>query len=520
MSSTFNQQAFFLANINPMDLTMSDTTDTTNMPNIKISTGSTSSSSQISSPPPVDFLYSTPPSITRVLTYTSPLIHFFSYFLSLVTWSTGNPSESCLLVAAWWTICLYPTEIIIYGIHLFLLAWIGWKWVEKGKREKLGKPISASKSTSQLDLNRTVSEIHTISDKLTSFHALINLIRSNIDWTNSSQTQKVVRGLIYSYPIWIILAYFVSLTWIFIILGTFGLVWHSPWFKFTRYILMKSPLFHGIIDLICVYVCGGNLSQQGERGGFSVRAFGTLISKAKEQQKKLAGKKDSNNKEENKSCTDLIFRFVIYENQRWWLGLDWTTNLFLNERPAWSDEYNEPTNPKSSFELPPTSTIIETPENSNVLIKKTMEWKWENSDWWIDYDGDVDKDGWEYADNRWNNFSSKGGFRKYTRRRKWVRTARLIETIEKVDINDESKEDNNQQDQQDQQNQQNQEITEKSEDFEIKENNTKPPPYSLSPKSSNSSINKSKSLPIIPRKPNGKFDAESISFTVSSEKED
>ncbi|GBC14347.2 integral peroxisomal membrane peroxin-domain-containing protein [Rhizophagus irregularis DAOM 181602=DAOM 197198] len=460
--STFNQQAFFLANINPIDLTMSDTTDITNMPNIKVSTGSPSSSSQISSPPPVDFLYSTPPSITRVLTYTSPFVHFFSYFLSLVTWSTGNPSESCLLVAAWWTICLYPTEIIIYGTHILLLVWIGWKWVEKGKSEKLGKPSSASKSTSQLDLNRTVSEIHTISDKLTSFHALINLIRSNVDWTNSSQTQKV----------------------------------------------------YGIVH--------GNLSQQGERGGFSVRAFGTLISKAKEQQKKLAGKKDNNNKDENKTCTDLIFRFVIYENQRWWLGLDWTTNLFLNERPAWSDEYNEPTNPKSSFELPPTTTISETPEDSNVLIKKTMEWKWENSDWWIDYDGDVDNDGWQYADNRWNNLSSKSGFRKYTRRRKWVRTARLIETIEKIDKSDESKDDEDQQDQQDQQNQenkQNQKITEISEDFETKENNNKPPPYSLSLNSSNSSDNKSKSLPLISRKANGKFDSESISFTVSSEKE-
>ncbi|GET04362.1 integral peroxisomal membrane peroxin-domain-containing protein [Rhizophagus clarus] len=422
MSSTFNQQAFFLANINPIELTMSGTTDTTNMPNIKISTGS-SSSSQISSPPPVDFLYSTPPSITRVLTYTSPLIRFFSYFLSLVTWTTGNPSESCLLVAAWWTFCLYPTEIIIYGTHLFLLAWIGWKWVEKGKREKLGKPSSASKSTSQLDLNRTVSEIHTISDKLTSFHALINLIRSNVDWTNPSQTQKV----------------------------------------------------YGIVH--------GNLSQQGERGGFSVRAFGTLISKAKEQQKKLA-------------------------------GLDWTTNLFLNERPAWSDEYNEPTNPKSSFELPQTTTIIETPEDSSALIKKTMEWKWENPDWWIDYDGDVDKDGWQYADNRWNNFSSKSGFRKYTRRRKWVRTARLIETIEKIDKNDEIKEDDNQQDQQDQDNKQNQKVTEITEDFEKKENNTKPPPYFLSSSSSDS-----KSLPLISRKSNGKFDTESISFTVSSEKE-
>src|SRR5437016_3558120 len=126
MPSTFNHQAFFLTNIPSADLTVSDTTDITTMPNNKVSrTGpyTAASAPQLSSPQHVDFLYSTPPSITRVLTYTSPLIHLFSYFLSLVTWSTGNPSESCLLVAAWWTVCLYPTEIITYGMHIFLLVW-------------------------------------------------------------------------------------------------------------------------------------------------------------------------------------------------------------------------------------------------------------------------------------------------------------------------------------------------------------------------------------------------------------
>ncbi|RIA87608.1 integral peroxisomal membrane peroxin-domain-containing protein [Glomus cerebriforme] len=459
----------------------------------KVSTGS----SQLSSPPPVDFLYSTPPSITRVLTYTSPLIHLFSYFLSLVTWSTGNPSESCLLVAAWWTVCLYTTEIIIYGTHLFLLAWIGWRWVEKGKSERLGKPSSASKSTSQLDLDRTVLEIHKISDKLTSFHALINSIRSKIDWANSAQTQKVIRGIIYSYPAWLILTYFIPLTWIFTILGTFGLVWHSPWFKFTRYALMQSALFRGLISLISVYVWRGNSSQQGERG-FSV---GALIRKAKEQQKKIAGKKVNNDKDVTKTCTDLIFRFVIYENQRWWLGLDWTTNLFLNERPAWSDEYNEPTSPKSSFQLPSSSTTnIGTPEDPKVLIKKTMEWKWDDADWWIDYDGDVDKDGWEYADNRWKGFSSKSGFRRYTRRRKWVRTARLVETIEKLEDHDDDQATND-----------NQQITEILKDFDPEEDIKSPSPYSLSSDSNNSSNNIS--LPLNSRKPNGKFDAEAISLT-------
>ncbi|CAG8734921.1 4254_t:CDS:1, partial [Dentiscutata heterogama] len=91
----------------------------------------------LSQQPHVDFIGSTPSSITRVLTYTSPLVHLFSYFLSLHSWSTKSPSESCLLVAAWWTICLYPKELIIYGAHIGLISWICWNWVERGKSERL-----------------------------------------------------------------------------------------------------------------------------------------------------------------------------------------------------------------------------------------------------------------------------------------------------------------------------------------------------------------------------------------------
>lgn len=99
-----------------------------------------------------------------------------------------------------------------------------------------------------------------------------------------------------------------------------------------------------------------------------------------------------------------------------------------------SDEYQEPINHKDSFPLPqPTVTYIPSSEDPKILIKKTMEWQWNDLEWRIDHEGDVDKDGWEYSDNQWKNPSSKSGFRKYTRRRKWVRAAKLIETVQKVD---------------------------------------------------------------------------------------
>ena len=78
------------------------------------------------------------------------------------------------------------------------------------------------------------------------------------------------------------------------------------------------------------FVWGGKFQPVGVRG-FSVAA---LVRKAKEQQRRNISKK-TNGKDGSKNSTETDYSFVLYENQRWWLGLDWTTNLFPNERPAW-----------------------------------------------------------------------------------------------------------------------------------------------------------------------------------------
>ncbi|CAG8776269.1 11212_t:CDS:2, partial [Gigaspora rosea] len=304
--------AFFLANVS-LDF---DTSEAEMSSKVSRATPVTINSYNLSQQPHVDFIGSTPSSITRLLTYSSPL--------------------SCLLVAAWWTICLYPRELIIYGTHIGLISWISWNWVERGKSERLGK--SNFTAASQLDLNKTVQEIHTISDKLASFHKVLNHVNSYINWSDPVQTRKLLFCLAYSYPVWILFNYFVSLSWTFII----------------------------VVDLLTLYLVFEGLQQEGSKS-FSVRT---------------------------RDLTDLFH----------------------------------------TFELPQRKvTETKSPENPNILIRKTIEWEWVDTDWWIDSEGATDKEGWEYFDNRWSNPSSKGGFRKYTRRRKWAKTAKMIETIQKIE---------------------------------------------------------------------------------------
>jgi hypothetical protein len=60
------------------------------------------------------------------------------------------------------------------------------------------------------------------------------------------------------------------------------------------------------------------------------------------------------------------------------------------------------------------------------MIKIT--WQWMSEEWQIDENRNVDEDGWEYGGWDWKSWGSKSsGLRVLTRRRFWVRNARLIE---------------------------------------------------------------------------------------------
>lgn len=70
------------------------------------------------------------------------------------------------------------------------------------------------------------------------------------------------------------------------------------------------------------------------------------------------------------------------ENQRWWMGLDWTAALLPSERPSWSTIGLQPSNPPSTFSLPPSATsYLPHPSNSNLRIQRKAIWRWEESEW-------------------------------------------------------------------------------------------------------------------------------------------
>lgn len=124
------------------------------------------------------------------------------------------------------------------------------------------------------------------------------------------------------------------------------------------------------------------------------------------------------------------FTFILYENQRRWVGLGWTASLFAYERAAWTDEHNNAAPQRDDFALP------------DVDDGSRTRWHWTEGSRWrvddvpddhgpVDYDGEEGKNGWIYYDNKWQNGRrAQDGWAKWTRRRKWYRDAELVEVDE------------------------------------------------------------------------------------------
>ncbi|KAN0063296.1 hypothetical protein ACQY0O_004460 [Thecaphora frezii] len=334
-----------------------------------------------------------------------------------------------------------------------------------------------------------------------------------------------------------------SLRSVLCLTGTLALTWCSPWCGLIRQAVWKSATIRRVARGTGRILSGqrpfrdawgrGKLDGKPPRAHLSqdrLYATTTASSAAKGNASKpaAAGAKpptvSGTGKVEHEGGftrhEDVIYQFSIYENQRWWVGLDWTAALLPQERPSWSDESNNPVSPPSSFSLPPariTLTPSPTPSNPKAFQRRTVKWQWLDSEWTIagvgpsplpaatsvfrgsakdasdlsaksaadaggkpgslgeafnrirnsraslpgspaspdkadasavtrepdaggvgaplrpedDEDWDVDNEGWQYGDNAWEKMSKKAGLGRYTRRRKWVRRAVLIEVVER-----------------------------------------------------------------------------------------
>lgn len=74
------------------------------------------------------------------------------------------------------------------------------------------------------------------------------------------------------------------------------------------------------------------------------------------------------------------FTYVLYENQRHWIGIGWKSTMLNYERTPWTDEFlNEAPSP-DKFQLPPMDIV------------SGIKWRWLDKTWRLDLtnDGAID----------------------------------------------------------------------------------------------------------------------------------
>jgi hypothetical protein len=165
---------------------------------------------------------------------------------------------------------------------------------------------------------------------------------------------KLLRVVAICYLPYLILTFFVSLQVIFAIAGTLILSWRAPWAIVIRTTVWHSAWFRWSIYKLWSRISGDRLPPPT----ISPQSLSDSLAPVQ----------------------SLRFLFSIYENQRWWVGLDWTAVLLPAERPSWCSASHLPLSPPNAFTLPENTTIY-LPDAKGNRMKRTAVWKWEEPEW-------------------------------------------------------------------------------------------------------------------------------------------
>ncbi|KAK0122625.1 peroxisome- protein [Cadophora gregata f. sp. sojae] len=401
-------------------------------------------------------LIATPPQITRALAYSHPFLLPLNQFVGLLTWTSGDPWESFLLVASFWGVVLYGDVVMRYagpvvvvmGLILGMysrryspLSSTGWT----GEKQKKGHKKVDSEATN-IKHQKTLDEIvETLKVFTSRCNVLLDPLLELTDFLSTQRTATsattrpalttlLIRILLVT-PLWILLTLspiqIITTKRIVLLTGTIFFTWHSRPNRVTRTILWRSAS----VRRVCAVITGLHFNDvpipppsSSDKPPLPPRSKSEIQEKATLAAAAAAKRRPD--------APGVRFTFILYENQRRWVGLGWTTSLFAYERAAWTDEHLNSAPAKEEFELPDVEG-------------GAARWRWaEGSQWLVEGAAESDEggtkaksdtvdggQGWIYYDNKWQN-GRRGvdGWGRYTRRRKWYRDAELVEVSPSTEI--------------------------------------------------------------------------------------
>jgi hypothetical protein len=352
-------------------------------------------------------LIATPPSITRALAFSHPFILPLNKLVGLVSWTSGDPWESFLLVAAFWALVLYGDVIIrwagpvvvVLGIMLGMysrryspLSSTGWTGEKPSGHDK---NAAESKMKHQKSLDEIVDTLSIFTSRC---NVLVEPLLQMTDFLStqmtatSASTRPALTTLFFRIlivtPVWIVMTLppfrVITTRRVILTAGTLILSWHSRPARVSRVILWRSRFIRRLSSAVTGLSFGDDVS--------------ALASSSKGAKPSLPPRKtqhaaaNSLASHAQAETSGVRFTFVVFENQRRWLGLGWTHSLLAYERAAWTDEHLNPSDSIENFKLP-------------VIDNGAARWRWvPGSEWQVEGAGkgktSDNADGWIYYDTK------------------------------------------------------------------------------------------------------------------------
>ena len=371
-------------------------------------------------------LVATPPQVTRALAYSHPFILPLNHIAGLVTWTTEDHWESFLLLAVFWFVVLYADDVLrwagpvvlvaglVFGMYsrryspLSSTVWSGVKQKRKRADSEGRKSLDEILATMESFTNRCDVLLDPFL-RLTEYLSTQSTATSAT--TRPALTTLFIRILAFT-PIWIALTLpplrIITTQRLVLVLGTTFLTWHSPTARVSRTILWRTRTIRSTISLLT---------------GLNLPSASAPPLPPRPQDAAAAAKAGQS------KSPGVTFTFAIYENERRWWGLGWTKSLLAYERQAWTDDQLNTCPEPNEYALPETDNA-------------TTKWRWVPSSSWriegassekeksakrIGGGGGGDRSGWVYYGNAWSDGRKEDGWGRYTRRRKWIRDAELVE---------------------------------------------------------------------------------------------
>ena len=365
-------------------------------------------------------LVATPPQITRILAYSHPFLLPLNKVVGLLTWTAGDPWESFLLLAGFWAVTLYGDAVmrwagpivVVLGLILGMysrryspLSSTGWTGEKGQKGHKRAGSEGSTRHHKSLDeivdtLKSFTSRCNILLDPLLRLTDFLSTQRTATSATTRPALTTLFIRILLITPVWIILTlpplYIITTRRVILTVGTLVLSWHSRPARVSRTILWRSRT----VRRISVTITGLDFEEPEPTGKNGAPGLPPRKKNAQEIAASLAAKR-------RPDSPGIRFTFTLFENQRRWLGIGWTSSMLAYERASWTDEHLNPTPSKDHFGLPEV-------EGGHA------RWRWINgSEWRIDgVDDDSsnpeggkagtngDAAGWIYYDNKVHHLTS------------------------------------------------------------------------------------------------------------------